>query len=329
MGIVGLLSWIHTLPLPQKSIDWSLYKGKKLGIDILGFLYRAKTRRHSTLVYVARLVAAFRKHGIHPVPLFDGRPPEEKQPLLEDRARQRIDATLRTNRLENDLLSPGLTEGERASRIAEIQTLASSTTYLTGEERELAKQLFYICGVKPLNASGEADNTLAYLSRRGELAAVISHDADLLARGVETLLIPTNYALPGDTSGWSVYSLSAICVASSLTYAQFVDACVLMGCDYTHGLPKVPPRIAHSLLKRHGGLSSVLTQRRIQPTTPYERAVLLLNGTFDTPASLMNENQWSKWQSLEAEPEWETLFSLRNTLLHSLSDAEFRDLCRS
>jgi 5'-3' exonuclease len=304
-----------------------VYKGKKLGIDILGFLYRAKSRRHSTLVYVARLVAAFRKHHIQPVPVFDGKPPDEKQPLLEDRAQQRVRATLQCKRLEHDLLSPGVTDQERAALVAEIQRLTGATTYFTGEERELVKQLFYICGVKPLNASGEADNTLAYLSRCGDLAAVISHDMDLLARGVETLLVPDAYALPGDASGWSSFSRSALCKASGLSDAQFVDLCVLIGSDYTHGLPRLPPHLAHSLLFRHGDLLSVLRARGIRNTAPYERAAHLLKGTDDTPASLMNENQWEKWRSPSGDPEWEALFALRGTLLHCLADAEFRDLC--
>jgi len=335
MGIPGLAGWIHGL-LSQTSplsIDWSIYKGKKIGIDILGFLYRAKSRRCSTLLYVARLVAAFRACGIHPVPLFDGKPPEEKNSLLEERAKQRTDATVQCNKLELDLRSSDLTESHRASLLLNLQALTGATTYFTGEERELVKQLFYICGITPFNASGEADNALAYLSKRGDLAAVISHDMDLLPRGVETLLVPDAYALPGDAAGWTSYSLSDVCAAASLSYAQFVDLCVLMGCDYTHGLTRTPPRIAHSLMLRHGRLRDVLLYKGIRKTAPYERAVLLLTGNHDTPATLMNERQWEKWRALpspgSAEPEWETLDSLRGTLLRSLSDAEYNHLAFS
>jgi len=328
MGIVGLTKWIQSRSSQDapRAIDWSVYKGKKLGIDILGFLYRAKSRHHSTLVYVARLVAAFRRHGIHPVPIFDGKAPDEKKSLLQDRAAQRVAATTACNRLERDLRAPGLTEEQRALLLLEVQRVSSATTYFTGEERELVKQLFYICGVTPLNASGEADNALAYLSRRGDLAAVISHDMDLLARGVETLLVPDAYALPGDATGWTTYSLSHSCSAASLTYAQFVDLCVLMGCDYTHGLARVPPRIAHSLLLQYD-ITSILLRRGIRCVAPYERAVRMLTGVDDTPASLMNDHQWEKWRSPATEPEWDTLWSLRTTLLRSLTDTEFRDLC--
>lgn len=331
MGISGLAGWIHGLlsQTPPSSIDWSLYKGKKIGIDILGFLYRAKSRRCSTLLYVARLVAAFRACGIHPVPFFDGKAPDEKHSLLEERAKRRANATIQCNRLEVDLRSPDLTETQRTGLLLDYQTLLAASTHFTGEERELVKQLFYVCGITPFNASGEADNVLAYLSKRGDLAAVISHDMDLLPRGVETLLVPDAYALPGDAAGWTSYSLSHICSSASLTYAQFVDLCVLMGCDYTHGLPRIPPRIAHSLLLRHGRLRDVLLYRGLLKTAPYERAVLLLTGVYDTPESLMNEHQWDKLRRPEADPEWETLASLRGTLLRSLSEEEYNHVATS
>jgi len=334
MGISGLAGWIRGLlsQTPPCSIDWSVYKGKKIGIDILGFLYRAKSRRCSTLVYVARLVAAFRACGITPVPFFDGKPPDEKQSLLEERAKQRADATVQCNRLEVDLRSSDLTEAQRAVLVLHLQALTGATTYFTGEERELVKQLFYICGITPFNATGEADNILAYLSKRGDLAAVISHDMDLLPRGVETLLVPDAYALPGDAAGWTSYSLSHICSFASLSYSQFVDLCVLMGCDYTHGLPRTPPLIAHSLLLRYGKLRDVLRFRGLSKIAPYERAVLLLTGTYDTPESLMNERQWEKWRAFPSgseEPEMEALVALRGTLLRSLSDVEYGHLAFS
>ena len=334
MGVVGLSGWIQRLYAQHQqskpSIDWTVYRGKKIGIDILGFLYRAKSRRNSTLAYVARLVAAFRATGIHPVPIFDGKPPDEKQSLLEDRARQRESASLRCNRLQCDLLAPGLTDEERTALLCEVQRLTTATTYFTGEERELVKQLFYICGVKPLNASGEADNILAYLYQTGEIAAVVSHDMDLLPRGVETLLVPDAYALPGDASGWVQHSLSDVCKLAGLSYDQFVNQCVLMGCDYTHGLPKVPPRAAHTLARRCRNLRDarfLLEGHGILDATPYERAARMLKGVDDVPSKLMNERQWKKWGSIETEPEWDALFGLRSTLLRSLSDAEFRTLC--
>ena len=295
MGVHGLLGWIQCLRTkqPRGAPDWSAYKGKKIGIDILGFLYRAKSRRQSAVLYIARLIAAFRRCGMIPVPVFDGRPPQEKQPLLDNRLSRRSERT---------------------------------PTFFTGEEREVIKQLFYVCGVTPLNASGEADNVLAYLESRGEIAAVISHDMDLLVRGVEQLWVPESYALPGDTEGWSLYSCTELCKTASLSYTQFVAMSVLMGCDYTHGLPSLHYRVAYALVLNHS-LETIVEQRGWKDPAPYQHAVAMFQGTSDTPESMMNERQWAKLQAPFGDPEWTTLFSLRDTLLRSLSAPDFRDLC--
>jgi 5'-3' exonuclease len=316
MGVRGLLGWIQCLlrGLPAVTPDWAAYKGKKIGIDILGFLYRAKSRRQSTVLYIARLIAAFRRCGMIPVPVFDGRPPPEKQSLLDSR-----------RYTENHLQH----EDDATTLQTQSLSLSQSTTCFTGEEREFIKQLLYVCGVAPLNASGEADNVLAYLAKTGEIAAVISHDMDLLVRGVETLWVPDSYALPGDRGGWATYSCSNLCERASLSYIEFVTMSVLMGCDYTHGLLRLHYRAAYALVKSGLSLETLLEQKGCADPSPYQTAIAFFEGRLDTHDSLMNERQWIKLHSLIEEPEWATLYSLRETLLRSLSASEFRDLCLS
>jgi len=314
MGVRGLLGWIQCLlrGLPAVIPDWAAYKGKKIGIDILGFLYRAKSRRQSTVLYIARLIAAFRRCGMIPVPVFDGRPPHEKQSLLDSR------------RCTENQLQQNDEPLQKQS-----QSLSQQTTCFTGEEREFIKQLLYVCGVAPLNASGEADNVLAHLAKTGEIAAVISHDMDLLVRGVETLWVPDSYALPGDREGWTTYSCSDLCERASLSYIEFVTMSVLMGCDYTHGLLRLHYRAAYALVKSGLSLETLLEQKGCTDPAPYQTAIALFEGLLDTPDSLMNERQWIKLRSSIEEPEWAMLYSLRETLLRSLPASDFRDLCLS
>jgi len=334
MGVIGFLGWCSWVNKTDTdfskdtadAIVWSQYKGKKIGIDILGFLYKAKSRRQSTMLYVARLVAACRRHGILPVPIFDGRPPSAKLSLLEERAHVRHDAEERRTILEHDLQTITMSDAQRNRVVSEVNRLSMASIYLTGEERELIKQLFYVCGIRPLNACGEADPVLAYLCKSGDLAAVISNDMDLLARGVETLLVPESYALPGDTSGWCSYGVSALCKKADLSYNQLVDMCVLMGCDYTHGGIRIPYKTAYWLIKHHGSLQQVLMERGITDTHMYDEAVRILKGKDDTPETLMNDRQWLKWREPPCPVELDILYSLKSTLLKSLSQSDFQVL---
>jgi 5'-3' exonuclease len=195
MGIRGLTGWIQWAApsAVDTTIDWTQLRGKRVGVDILGFLYKAKNQRKCVFEMLACLVEAFQRYEIEPVVVFDGKPPDAKKATLQQR-----------------------------SVAFPITTTAAAPNSLmfTSGERELCKQLLYACGVLCLYASGEADDLLAYLSRHGEFDAVFSNDLDLLSRGVEHLYVPPQRSsiscLPGDKSGWTHYTLSNILYESQL-----------------------------------------------------------------------------------------------------------------
>lgn len=305
MGIRYLQHWIRwAVPQTVQSPDWSKYKGCRVGVDILGFLYRAKSCGMYPIVYVANMIAAFKRLGIEPIVVFDGKPPSEKQTILQQRTHVRT-----ISRIQK--LAAATTAATEAS-VAELQKLELNSTYFTSEERDQVKQFLYSCGVLSLNASGEADNVLAYFSRKGWIAAVLSSDFDLLARGVENLIMPeTNCAVPG-SSEWKQYTLSSILKFSDMTYCQFVEMCVLMGSDYTASLRAIHFKTAYWTVKHSGSIEYTLARYNIRDSKPYARAKQILMGTTDTEESLMNAKQWEKWHGLHPNIEIETLTTFAN-----------------
>lgn len=283
MGIHGLASWIHWAARSTVSTpDWKEYVGKTIGIDILGFLYKWKHGKQSPFLQLARMIAAFRRARIRPVFVFDGRAPAAKTATHNPSA----------SPLTNSIIT---TMTDRTFRFPPSRNI--SPLAINAIERDQVKQFLYACGVLSLNAEEEADDVLGAFARSGDFTAVISHDYDMLARGVETLLVPKPYALPGDIDGWSAYSLSTIQRAASLTHDQFVIMCVLMGCDYTDGIPDTPYCRAYWMAKREG--EDALREAAQQG------AVLRLKGITGKP--LMGEKQWEKWYAGAPPPEPETL----------------------
>ena len=323
MGIRGLTGWIKwTAGSTLKEPNWTDWKGKKIGVDILGFLYKAKAQHYNPLVYLGRLIAAFKKYDIIPVPIFDGKPPEEKRETLKQRSELRAKSDTRKTELEKDMMSMSTTD--RSVAELELRILEQNTTFLTSEERTLAKQLLYACGVTVLNASGEADNVLAYFAKREEFVAIVSNDMDLLTRGVQTLLVPETYALPGDSSGWTQYNLNTILESSSLTYNQFVEMCVLMGCDYTAGLKSFPYKAAYWSIKYHSlSIEAILARNNVLDVTPYKKAIAMLTGVDETMDSLMGTKQWDKWAEPTHTVELSSLAEFRKASLAELSAAEY------
>ena len=314
-GLPGFLAWAS--PTLRTSPSWEDLKGKTIGIDVLGLLYKAKGMKQSIFAYLARLVIACKRHNIRPVVIFDGKPPEEKKGTLQSRKKQREDAHT-IHHIQSDTV---------VKSWADVRALRNTnSTYLTAEDRDQAKQLLYACGVLSLNASGEADSVLAHFSKRGQFAAVISNDFDLLARGVTTLLVPEFCALPGDTTGWAHYHLPTILKTIELTYDQFLDMCVLMGCDYTSGQTQLPYKTAYWAVRYKGGSLEELAAHYQSEVAPYQKARGLLSGLYDTQESLMGEKQWEKWVSGTPVLERDTLDLLRATRLKALTSDEFNSL---
>jgi flap endonuclease-1 len=327
MGIRGLTGWIRwAAPETIRPPDWSSLKGKKIGIDILGFLYKTKSRGQCPLFYLANMIVRFKQLGIIPIMVFDGKPPSEKKTALRQRTEVRVKSETKLHNLENDIASKTISDYQRSIMELEASRLRKDTCYLTSEERDVSKQLFYACGVLSLNASGEADNVLAYFAKHGYIDAVISNDMDLLARGVERLYVPDLYTLPGDTTGWSCYSLSTLLSTVSLSYKQFVEMCVLMGCDYTVGQKCLPYRSAYWAIKYRGELLKTLEVLGVRDETPYYDAIKRLNGLFETEDTLMGEKQWTKLRAGPPDVEPVSLSVFREGPLKSLREPIYNAL---
>ncbi len=295
MGIRGLTGWVKwAAPQTLQTPNWVDYSGKTIGVDILGQLYKIKAQRSCPLVYMAQFIAACKQQNINPIFIFDGRPPEAKRAALKQRSEIRSASIESLKILETKVVPYVETQSEQEALEARIRTLTTHTSYLSSEERDLCKQLCYAAGVICINATGEADDVLAFLSRNGTLAAIVSSDLDMLARGVENLLVPFTQSMPGDLDGWTAYNLPAILEKVCLTKDQFVEMCVLMGSDYNVHQRCLPYRSAYWAIKYRGDLLKTLEVLGVADETPYYNAIKRLQGLCETEETLMGQKQWSK-----------------------------------
>lgn len=336
MGIRGLTGWIRwAANAAIKAPNWSFYKNKRVGIDILGFLYKAKANNTLPIVYIAHLIAKCRQYNIIPVPVFDGKPPDEKRETIRLRTEARLKNDLKRKQLSTDLEMGSMTNNQRETVEKELGTLTIGSIYVTTDERDEVKRLLYAAGVIFLNANGEADNVLAYLARRGELDAVMTNDMDLLARGVSNLLVPEGAGVPGDTTGWISYNLDTILAEAGLNYQQFLEMCVLMGCDYTSKAKSLPYKASYFNIKYKGTLHRTLESIYVKDMSPYDKALEILNGRYETVEGLMNEKQWLKWScwmkgdagAISTETPY--LDELRGNSLKDMDTTEFSTLFQS
>lgn len=323
-GLAGLITWAAASSI--KAPNWESYRGKYIGLDILGFLYKAKANKCDPIAYLGSFIAAANHCGIHLIAVFDGKPPETKRNTIIQRSAAKAAIQATKSILQNDLTHVPMSQECKATLESRVLSLERSANYLTSEERNRAKQLCYACGVLPLNACGEADSVLTYFIKEKRIEAIISNDYDYLARGVETLLVPEGLALPGSNLTWKMYNLSALLKSVNFTYINFVEMCVLMGCDYTQGGMSLPYKTAYWAIKYRGHIESTLKQYGISDMSQYKEAVNLYVGNESDRSLIMGEKQWEKLNyPVAVEPEALKLF--RSCELAPLSDSEYTMLC--
>jgi len=312
MGIRGLHICIKkTIPEITVPVSWDRWADRRIGIDIQCFLYKAISRGESPLEVIAEQIAYFRKNRIQVIYVFDGKPPSEKDSVNDKRSEERRVAIDKCAELRR-LLEVELDKPKRFAIEKEIRDLESKFPSLSYEIKDEVKKFLYASGTMFICANCEADTLLAYWFRRGIIDAVASYDYDFIARGC-LLLVPKQAAW----DQWEMYDPVKIREGLRLSEARFMELCVLMGSDYTPGLPIVPWKSAlHSLQHnepidviwaRHtfsNWRQSDMKKKLQSEVDVLGRAIRILGGVDDVPEMMMETVQWTKWNNgaLNSEP---------------------------
>lgn len=281
MGIRGLSKYLRArLPLARRPFQPS---AGFWAIDISCILYRARGVGLHLPTVIASLIVRLRKAGGEPIFVFDGSAPTAKTAVVEKRRADRAATQKEMTALRAELTEKAeKPERERADIEVRIATLQQKAPTVSGSDRDTVKQLLYAAGVLFVTAAGEADDLLGFLDRTGIVAGVISTDMDMLARGVGRLVIPET----PDCSVLVELTLSHVLSSLGLTYDHFVNACQLMGSDYTPSEWKtVDPAMAFMSVRQPGFVLDPML----------EEGAAMLRGigvTFDT---LLSEKQRARW----------------------------------
>lgn len=288
MGIRGLANYLKwRVPGARRSASLTVTAGEvaRWGIDCSCLMYRARGASLSILTVVAALIVRLRGAGIEPIFVFDGRPPVAKNPVIEKRREDRATARAEVAAAAAAIAEkPEMGELERAEHEIRAAAAIARAPTVGRTDRDRLKQFLYAAGVLFVTPNGEADDLLALLARQGHVSAIVSTDMDMLARGVRRLIVPDT----PDASVLTEFSLDAILTGLRLTYRQFVDACALMGSDYTMVSQRYEPAVAVEAARR--GVWDI-------SGAEFDVGTGLLRGEGVTMEGLLAENQLAKWSA--------------------------------
>lgn len=267
MGIKGLMKFLHdATPKAIREVDHqAAYTGRSVAIDASMCLYqflimirdnRAGSYQNLTnedgkvtshLVGMLSRTLKLMENGIKPVYVFDGKPPELKLGELAQR------------RAKREAAQKNLAEAQEKGDEEQIQKNAKLTTRVSKEQNEETKTLLRLMGVPVVEAPSEAEATCAALCRDGKVYAAATEDADCLTFGTKILI--RNLMAPESAKKQILeVHLDRILEQLNVSMSQFIDFCILSGCDYCDTLKGVGPSTAIRLLIQHGSLEKVLEE---------------------------------------------------------------------
>ena len=202
-------------------------------------------------------------NGIKPLYVFDGAPPKLKSGELAKRFQRKSEA------------SEAHEEAKETGTAEEVEKFSRRTVRVTKEHNAECKKLLKLMGVPYIDAPTEAEAQCAVLARAGKVYAAASEDMDTLCFDAPILLRHLTFSeqrkepiqeihLDRVLAGLAmdkkqVGSCSTMTAATRLTDClQFIDLCILLGCDYVDPIPKVGPNTALKLIREHGTLEGVV-----------------------------------------------------------------------
>ncbi|XP_042437005.1 flap endonuclease 1-A-like isoform X3 [Zingiber officinale] len=294
MGIKGLTKLLADhAPKAIKEQKFENYFGQKIAIDasmsIYQFLIVARRTGMETLTnqngkitshlqWILNRTIRFLEAGIKPVYVFDGQPPELKKQGLAKRYSKREDATKDLN----TTVETGDLQG--------IEKYSKRTIKVTKQHNEDCKRLLRLMGVPTIEAPCEAEAQCAALCKSDKAYAVASEDMDSLTYGaprfLRQIMDPSSKKTPV-----MEFEVSKVLEELELTMDQFIDLCILSGCDYCDSIKGIGGQTALKFIRQHSCIENILEninkeRYQIPEEWPYLEARRLFkepNVTMDVP----------------------------------------------
>jgi flap endonuclease-1 len=199
--------------------------------------------------------------GIKPVYVFDGKPPEMKTlGELQKRAERRKE----TNELLESLKAADRDDeqrfdenGEVIDTLAEVDKLERRLVRVTREQNLEVQTLLTYMGIPWIEATCEAEATCAELSKKGLVYAVGTEDMDALTFGSTKLIRNLTVS---ESRGLPIFEIdfAKILQILEMNHSEFVDLCILLGCDYTGGIRGIGPHRALELIQKYRTIEAAI-----------------------------------------------------------------------
>lgn len=285
MGIKNLNKLLKKeVPNSYAKVSFEELKGKVIAIDTSIFLYKFSYFQPNFTKLFWFQVKRFVDNGIIPVYVFDGAAPDAKSDTLTERKERKEQLEIKINDLKSDIdkmkkerdelkkkLNTSKNNEDIIKKIDEIDKnliLTNNTVKakektnirITAKKVKYLKKMFIEMQIPYITSNTEAEKLAAYLYKIGVVDGVMSEDSDLLPQGIGDIY--KDYSL--NNYYLTHISLNTALTGLDMTYEQFIDFCILCGCDYSSTLPKIGGITGLSLIKKLGNIEKILEDKKME-----------------------------------------------------------------
>jgi len=186
--------------------------------------------------------------GMKPIFVFDGKAPAMKSGELEKRREKRKKAEVELKKAVDD------------ENVEEMDKHSKRLARAGRKENEDCKRLLQLMGVPVIVAPMEAEAECAALCKAGLVYATGTEDMDALTFATPVLIRKLTFANQ-TAKGAKIQQMNykKAIEGLELTHEQFVDLCILLGCDYCDTIRGIGPKTALKLIRQHGSIEKIIT----------------------------------------------------------------------
>ncbi|GAM85700.1 hypothetical protein ANO11243_037080 [Dothideomycetidae sp. 11243] len=184
-------------------------------------------------------------NGIKPLYVFDGAPPKLKSGELAKRFQRKTEA----QEQHEEMKEVGTAE--------DVEKFSRRTVRVTREHNAEAQRLLKLMGIPFIIAPTEAEAQCAVLARAGKVYAAASEDMDTLTFNSPVLLRHLTFSEQRKEPIQEIF-LDKVLEGFGMDMNQFIDLCILLGCDYVDPVKGIGPKVAFNLIKEHKTLEAVV-----------------------------------------------------------------------
>jgi flap endonuclease-1 len=296
MGIKGLMNFLKdNAPKSVKEVTFDQMTNRVLAIDasmnLYQFIIAIRDNQGGTLQneagdvtshingFLARTIKIL-EAGAKPVYVFDGKAPELKQHTLDDRreAKQQAEADLK--------------EAQEKGDNETVKKIMGRTVRVTKKHNEDVQELMRLMGCPVVMAPAEAEAQCAELCKGGKVYAAATEDLDTLTFG-SNKLVRNLFSPEAQKKPIFEVDLALALEQLGVTMDQFIDFCILCGCDYIDSIKGLGPQTGIKLIIEHKTIEEVLpnseTARKAAPNEEWLERLKRVRDCFKnhdvTPAS--------------------------------------------